>query len=35
MTDDEIDDLAVTAVAILTFVFFCAGLGAFVWWAVT
>ena len=35
MNDDELDDLAVTAISVIAFIFFVAGLGAFVWWLVT
>jgi hypothetical protein len=35
MNDDELDDLAVTAISVIAFIFFIAGIGAFVWWAIT
>jgi len=35
MNDEEIDDLAITAISILGFIFFIAGIGSLVWWLIT
>jgi hypothetical protein len=35
MNDDELDDLAVTAISVIAFIFFIAAIGSFVWWAIT
>lgn len=35
MNDEELDDLVVTAISVIAFIFFSAGLGAFVWWLIT
>jgi len=35
MNDEELDDLAVTAISVIAFIFFIAGLGSIVWWLIT
>ena len=34
MNDEELDDLAVTVISVIAFIFFIAGIGSIVWWVI-